>query len=152
MFVELENLRVLLPEIFLALAYLMQGVNFRRATIVVVGMAATLFVFQPMITYARAIQTTEYGGLVGGTVGSRLAYVGEFFSGDRLTADEASEESLLRLTYMNSATFAVSRFDGELITEKVPKSYPFESMSGPAIALARLMVKLAGLEGAARCR
>jgi hypothetical protein len=107
----LNKSMVIIPLIFIALAYLMQGVTVHRIAGVTLGLAGTLMLFQPMIGYARGIQAAQYGTLSGGTMSERLTYVADFLSGDRFRAADAGEESLMRLSYMNTATFAVSRYD-----------------------------------------
>lgn len=106
----LNKTTILFPQMLISLAFLMHRVSAVRLGAVFVAGIMTFLVLQPLVSFGRA----ESGdGNLEQTFSGRLSYVPAWLRGDDVDPNRPIEQvnPLLRLSYLNAATFVVSRYD-----------------------------------------
>ena len=125
--IALNKSLVILPMLFIGIAFLVHRFTIWRALLVAATLMATLATLQPMVANARIQQTERFSDLSGGTLGDRIQYYVDYVQGNRNAGTRTgTDESLVRLSYVNVAAFVVSQYNSRM---------PDNSIENAAIAL-----------------
>ena len=108
---EFNKSEVIAPVLVLALGWLSKGITIRRLLITTGALAAIFALIVPFVTSGRNEMLVRYQSLGGAGVVERTEIAGYYFEPSHRQSDDDLQTGLLRLSYVGSATFALSLFD-----------------------------------------
>lgn len=120
---------VLLPFIFFSLGWLHARVTAPKVIAVVAVFMLSFAVLQPWVAHARTMQVINYGVETSISAAERWSLLDSFFSTSTQTlAADSLEQSFTRFTFVNAATFVISRYDmgspGDVLRDALPLLVP----------------------------
>jgi hypothetical protein len=111
--VQFTKLQVLLPILMLLVGMYVHKLTWARIVLGLLVVAFTIEFMQPLVSYAR----DEFNARTGGnrehaSIGIRFEILASYFDPFRRRySNEAAGEGLMRICYVNAATFAISQYD-----------------------------------------
>lgn len=111
--VQFSKFSMLLPLMMFLLAWLSSRMTVARAVAAAVFFLTLYSASQPFIEFGRASLERKFFSISSGTFSDRLEIIRQYESGER--SDPFQEEmpsSIMRLSYVNAGSFAISRYDG----------------------------------------
>lgn len=101
---------ILLPILLSGLAVLLGRVTVPRVLAVTGALLLALNLLQPAVAQGREMHYQAFGSPSGGTIAERLEFITSYWTQGPLRDSERGE-GLIRLSYLNIATFMVAEFD-----------------------------------------